>query len=88
MVDKEFASDMFTGPSTSLQAHQCFRLDSYPLSWRVSRLRQVPPDTARDKEFDLSMFTGRWYITAGLNQLFDTFPCQEHFFGVPEPGEC
>ena len=32
------------------------------------------------------MFTGRWYITAGLNPLFDTFPCQEHYFGVPEPG--
>ncbi len=47
---------------------------------------QVPPDCARDKSFDLNMFTGRWYITAGLNKLFDTFPCQEHFFGVPEPG--
>jgi violaxanthin de-epoxidase len=46
----------------------------------------VPPDCARDKNFDLNMFTGRWYITAGLNQLFDVFPCQEHFFGVPEPG--
>ena len=30
---------------------------------------------------------GRWYITAGLNPLFDTFDCQEHFFGVPEPGK-
>ena len=29
---------------------------------------------------------GRWYITAGLNPLFDTFDCQEHFFGVPEEG--
>ena len=48
---------------------------------------QVPPECARDKNFDLSKFTGRWYITAGLNPLFDTFPCQEHFFGVPEPGE-
>ncbi len=46
----------------------------------------MPPDCARDKNFDLNMFTGRWYITAGLNQLFDVFPCQEHFFGVPEPG--
>jgi violaxanthin de-epoxidase len=46
----------------------------------------VPPECARDKNFDLSKFTGRWYITAGLNPLFDTFPCQEHFFGVPEPG--
>ena len=46
----------------------------------------MPPECARDKNFDLSKFTGRWYITAGLNPLFDTFPCQEHFFGVPEPG--
>ena len=46
----------------------------------------MPPECARDKDFDLSKFTGRWYITAGLNPLFDTFPCQEHFFGVPEPG--
>lgn len=30
---------------------------------------------------------GRWYITAGLNPLFDTFDCQEHFFGVPEPNK-
>ena len=29
---------------------------------------------------------GRWYITAGLNPLFDQFDCQEHYFGVPEPG--
>lgn len=46
----------------------------------------VPPDCALDTAFDLSKFTGRWYITAGLNPLFDVFPCQEHFFGNPEPG--
>lgn len=48
---------------------------------------QVPPDSALDKNFDLNKFTGRWYITAGLNPLFDVFPCQEHYFGVPKPGE-
>lgn len=47
----------------------------------------VPPDCALDTAFDLSKFTGRWYITAGLNPLFDVFPCQEHFFGNPEPGK-
>lgn len=36
----------------------------------------MPPDCALDSAFDLSAFTGRWYITAGLNPLFDTFPCQ------------
>lgn len=43
-------------------------------------LYPVPPDCALDKDFDLSSFQGRWYITAGLNPLFDTFPCQEHYF--------
>jgi len=47
---------------------------------------QVPPEGSLDAKFDLGMFQGRWYITAGLNPLFDTFPCQEHYFGVPEPG--
>ena len=47
---------------------------------------QVPPEGSLDEKFDLGMFQGRWYITAGLNPLFDTFPCQEHYFGVPEPG--
>lgn len=36
----------------------------------------VPPDCALDSSFDLNMFTGRWFITAGLNPLFDTFDCQ------------
>jgi len=28
------------------------------------------------KSFDTRIFAGRWYISAGLNQIFDTFPCQ------------
>lgn len=39
-------------------------------------LYPVPPDEALDPNFDLSGFTGRWFITAGLNPLFDTFDCQ------------
>lgn len=46
----------------------------------------MPPDNALDEKFDLNNFQGRWYITAGLNPLFDTFPCQEHYFGVPKTG--
>lgn len=46
----------------------------------------VPPECALDNKFDLAGFQGRWYITAGLNDLFDTFPCQEHFFASPEEG--
>jgi len=47
-------------------------------------LYPIPPDCALDNSFDLGMFQGRWYITAGLNPLFDTFPCQEHYFATPE----
>jgi VDE lipocalin domain len=39
-------------------------------------LYPVPPDCALDSGFDLASFTGRWYITAGQNELFDTFDCQ------------
>eukprot|EP01023_Acetabularia_acetabulum_P067141 TRINITY_DN9197_c0_g1_i1.p1 TRINITY_DN9197_c0_g1~~TRINITY_DN9197_c0_g1_i1.p1 ORF type:complete len:424 (-),score=61.91 TRINITY_DN9197_c0_g1_i1:430-1701(-) len=46
----------------------------------------VPPDCSLDTKFSLDDFQGRWYITAGYNQLFDTFDCQEHFFAVPQPG--
>jgi len=45
----------------------------------------VPPDCSLDRAFDLSKFTGRWYITAGLNELFDTFDCQVHYFATPGP---
>ena len=29
----------------------------------------------------------RWYISAGLNKIFDTFDCQVHFFTSPSPGK-
>lgn len=41
------------------------------------------PVPAPDKvvsKFDTKFFTGRLYITAGQNPLFDVFPCQVHFF--------
>ncbi|QDZ17668.1 violaxanthin deepoxidase [Chloropicon primus] len=38
-------------------------------------------------EFDTRSMEGRWYITAGLNPLFDTFDCQEHYFTAPESGK-
>ena len=46
----------------------------------------VPPESALDTSFDLSGFVGTWYITAGLNPLFDTFDCQAHSFVNPAPG--
>mmetsp|Transcript_2508 Transcript_2508/g.3346 ORF Transcript_2508/g.3346 Transcript_2508/m.3346 type:complete len:445 (+) Transcript_2508:217-1551(+) len=47
----------------------------------------VPKDDQVVKAFDTKMFNGRWYITAGQNELFDTFPCQVHFFTETEPGK-
>ena len=47
----------------------------------------VPEDSALVPEFDTRSMEGRWYITAGLNPLFDTFDCQEHFFTAPEAGK-
>jgi len=44
----------------------------------------VPPPESVTKEFDVTKMTGQWYISAGLNPLFDTFDCQVHFFqGLP-----
>jgi violaxanthin de-epoxidase len=43
-------------------------------------------DQVVDK-FDTSLWNGRWYITAGQNKLFDTFPCQVHFFEETAPGK-
>eukprot|EP00271_Cylindrocystis_brebissonii_P000615 TRINITY_DN10746_c0_g1_i1.p1 TRINITY_DN10746_c0_g1~~TRINITY_DN10746_c0_g1_i1.p1 ORF type:complete len:493 (+),score=94.08 TRINITY_DN10746_c0_g1_i1:127-1605(+) len=40
----------------------------------------VPPPTAVVPTFPVDMFTGTWYITAGLNPTFDTFDCQKHEF--------
>ena len=37
-------------------------------------------------KFDTKFFDGRLYITAGLNPLFDIFPCQVHFFTETSPG--
>jgi len=58
-----------------------------PIFLLTAGLYPVPPDCALDRAFDLSKFQGRWYISAGLNPLFDTFPCQEHYFATPEGAE-
>lgn len=42
----------------------------------------VPPDSALVSSFDMNTFKGKWYISAGLNPLFDCFDCQVHFFTV------
>lgn len=47
----------------------------------------VPSKENVVQSFDTSLFNGRWYITAGQNKLFDTFPCQVHFFTNTAPGE-
>jgi len=47
----------------------------------------VPPKKDLVQKFDTKLFNGRWYISAGQNKLFDTFPCQVHFFTETEPGK-
>jgi len=46
----------------------------------------VPSPENLVSSFDTKLFSGRWYISAGQNPLFDTFPCQVHFFENPKPG--
>jgi violaxanthin de-epoxidase len=46
----------------------------------------IPSNEALVPKFDTSFFQGRWYITAGQNELFDRFPCQVHFFTETKPG--
>lgn len=47
----------------------------------------VPPRDAVVPEFNVADMEGRWYISAGLNPLFDIFPCQVHYFTSPEAGK-
>ncbi|CEM08622.1 unnamed protein product [Vitrella brassicaformis CCMP3155] len=44
------------------------------------------PYEAFKHDFDTDLFKGRWYISAGLNPIFDIFDCQVHFFDAPSPG--
>jgi violaxanthin de-epoxidase len=44
-------------------------------------LYPIPSDCALDEGFDLNMFQGRWFITAGQNPLFDIFDCQVRLAG-------
>jgi violaxanthin de-epoxidase len=46
----------------------------------------VPKPDVPVPRFSTKLWNGRWYITAGQNPLFDTFPCQVHFFTETEPG--
>jgi len=47
----------------------------------------VPPPESVSDDFEVAKMSGRWYITAGLNPLFDTFDCQVHFFEGMAPKE-
>ncbi|MQM01092.1 hypothetical protein Taro_033843 [Colocasia esculenta] len=42
----------------------------------------VPESSALVTKFDISDFSGKWYISSGLNPTFDTFDCQLHEFHV------
>eukprot|EP00559_Dactyliosolen_fragilissimus_P005215 CAMPEP_0184858766 /NCGR_PEP_ID=MMETSP0580-20130426/3822_1 /TAXON_ID=1118495 /ORGANISM="Dactyliosolen fragilissimus" /LENGTH=468 /DNA_ID=CAMNT_0027355071 /DNA_START=247 /DNA_END=1653 /DNA_ORIENTATION=+ len=47
----------------------------------------IPPPEVLVPKFDTSLWNGKWYITAGQNDLFDVFPCQVHFFTETAPGK-
>lgn len=40
----------------------------------------VPDPSALVKSFSIADFSGKWYISSGLNPSFDTFDCQVHEF--------
>ena len=42
----------------------------------------VPDSSALVKEFNISDFNGKWFISRGLNPTFDAFDCQLHEFHV------
>jgi violaxanthin de-epoxidase len=47
----------------------------------------IPPPENVVPKFNTNLWNGKWYITAGQNELFDIFPCQVHFFTETEPGK-
>ena len=40
----------------------------------------VPDPSALVKRFNVADFRGQWYISGGLNPIFDTYDCQVHEF--------
>ncbi|MCO5556658.1 hypothetical protein L7F22_010209 [Adiantum nelumboides] len=42
----------------------------------------VPQPSALVPSFNTTEFTGKWYISSGLNPTFDTFDCQLHEFSA------
>eukprot|EP00931_Biecheleriopsis_adriatica_P115429 TRINITY_DN91213_c0_g1_i1.p1 TRINITY_DN91213_c0_g1~~TRINITY_DN91213_c0_g1_i1.p1 ORF type:complete len:518 (+),score=106.47 TRINITY_DN91213_c0_g1_i1:63-1556(+) len=89
-----FENDVVTEfNACALSAKKCVpqRPDVGPLpgdpAWDPVKGRYpVPPQESIAKDFDVSKFKGRWYITAGLNPLFDIFDCQVHFFDPTPKG--
>lgn len=78
----------------ALSAKKCVpqRPDKGPapgdLKWDPIKGRYpAPPPESVSGDFEVQKMTGRWYITAGLNPLFDTFDCQVHFFEGMAPTE-
>lgn len=79
--------DQYSDPAIDA-FNSCAVSDKKCVPQRVDEgLFPVPAPDAIDNTFDLSSFQGRWYITAGLNPLFDTFDCQEHYFAISDSGK-
>jgi violaxanthin de-epoxidase len=52
------------------------------LLWQSNLLPSSEPTTTSRALQNL--FTGKWYLSAGLNPVFDTFDCQVHEFSEPK----
>ncbi|XP_074307875.1 violaxanthin de-epoxidase, chloroplastic [Silene latifolia] len=44
----------------------------------------IPDPAVLVKRFNIADFSGKWYISSGLNPTFDTFDCQLHEFHVED----
>ena len=55
------------------------------ITGHILKLQVIVWQAAGPRE-TLSFLQGQWNITAGQNDLFDTFDCQKHYFKVDEPG--
>jgi violaxanthin de-epoxidase len=63
----------------TLTKHRCYPpLPADPKYSIVSPAIAVP-------KFDIRVFEGTWFVTAGWNRAFDCFDCQEHVFRLQDP---
>lgn len=74
-VHAQYNNKAFNDVLSCMFANKCMQpMDG---DWpRTERCDEAPPQAAALPSFNLSMLEGRWYITAGLSDEFDTYDCQ------------